>query len=565
VTLVAQGGGAAVCTLEVQPTGSGFGNRDGQLLFGAVNIGYSQTQSIRLTNIGNANCDLTSFNMTVQDAGEFSIASMPLPIAIPPQGTGTIDVTFSPTHGASGLFPWYGTILNYVDFSVAGPGLTQTDWSIGLRATPAEPTIDVIPRDLDFGVVTWDRPQAPDNRSSCGSERRAVRVYNSGTGTLSVMSIYVDTTSDPVFEVTSVTYNGTPLPPPYATTIPPGDNLEIIMRFFPTRISPAQHTGLLVIENDVTMQSTVPLRGEGTSNAQQTDVFEQLNDNKVDILWVIDDSCSMSEEQRDLASNITWFTRYADMINVDWQMGVITSEVNDAVSGKLWACSGFNKIISHTDSNRVQAFQCAASVTNPPNGNSRPNPGGSDEQEAGLQAARIALDVPVRDSDNAGFVRPDARLAVIVVSDEEDQSQGSTNLYVDFFRQIKGFRNPQLVTLSAITGDVPGGCATADAAPRYNDAVSQLNGQFESICNQDWTTMLQNIGLDVFALRTAWSLSRPADPSTITVRVNGNLVSQNSTNGWTFDPVSNAITLHGSAIPAPGSTIEVQYTAQCLP
>jgi len=565
VNLVAQGGGAAVCALSVQPTGAGFGGRDGQLLFGAVNIGYSQTQSIRVNNVGNANCEITSFNMTVQEPSEFSSMAMPLPIVIPPQATGTIDVTFAPTHGISGPFPWYGTILNYVDFTVAGPGLTQTDWSIGLRATPTQPTIDIIPGDLDFGVVTWDRPRAPDNRSSCGSENRTIRVYNSGTGALDVTAIRVDTTSDLVFEITSVTHGGNLLAAPYATTVPPGDNLEIQMRFFPTRVSPAQHSGLLVIENSVTMQSTVPLRGEGTSNAQQTDVFEQLNDNKVDILWVIDDSGSMSDEQTSLANNISWFTQYADMINVDWQMGVTTSEVNDAVSGHLWACSGFNKIISNTDTNRVQAFQCAANVTNPPGGNRRPNPSGSDEQEAGLQAARIALDAPVRDNENAGFLRADARLAVIVVSDEEDQSQGSTNLYVDFFRQIKGFRNPQLVSLSAIAGDVPGGCATADAAPRYHDAVGQLNGQFESICNNDWTTMLQNIGLDVFALRTAWSLSRPADPSSITVRVNGSVVSQGSTNGWTFDQSTNAITFHGSAVPAPGSRVEVQYTARCLP
>jgi hypothetical protein len=565
VTLVAQGGGAAVCALAVQPTGAGFGGRDGQLLFGAVNIGYSQTQSIRVNNVGNANCEITAHSMQVQEPSEFSMAAMPLPIVIPPQATGTIDVTFAPTHGPSGLFPWYGTILNYVDFTVAGPGLMQTDWSIGLRATPTEPSIDIIPGDLDFGVVTWDRPQAPDNRSSCGSEHRIVRVYNSGNGAMDVTSVYIDATSDSVFEITSVTHGGTALSAPYASTVPAGDNLELQLRFFPTRISPAQHNGLLVVENTVTMQSTVPLRGEGTSNSQQTDVFEQVADNKIDILWVIDDSGSMSEEQTALANNISWFIQYADMLNVDWQMGVTTTEVNDAVSGHIWACSGYSKIIRNTDADRVAAFSCAANVTFPPNGNRRPNPSGSDEQEAGLQAARIALDAPVRDNENAGFVRADARLAVIIVSDEEDQSQGATSLYVDFFKQIKGFRNPQLVTVSAIAGDVPGGCATADAAPRYHDVVGQMSGQFDSICNNDWSRMLQNIGLDVFALRTAWSLSRPADPATIVVRVAGNTVSGNSTNGWTFDSGSNAITFHGTAIPMAGQRIEVQYSALCLP
>ena len=88
------------------------------------------------------------------------------------------------------------------------------------------------------------------------------------------------------------------------------------------------------------------------------------------------------------------------------------------------------------------------------------------------------------------------------------------NLYIDFFRNIKGFANPQLVSVSAIAGDVPGGCATAVEGRRYSDAVSQLNGQFESICTQSWSQMLMNIGLDVFTLRTAWTLTRPADPAT---------------------------------------------------
>ena len=49
---------------------------------------------------------------------------------------------------------------------------------------------------------------------------------------------------------------------------------------------------------------------------------------------------------------------------------------------------------------------------------------------------------PIIDMQNAGFLRDDARLAVIVVSDEEDSSDGPVSLYIDFFRNIKGFANP---------------------------------------------------------------------------------------------------------------------------
>ncbi|MCK6549217.1 choice-of-anchor D domain-containing protein [Myxococcota bacterium] len=572
VTLTANGGGTPVCSLDVQPTGNltiPIPGRDGQLRFGAVNIGYSKTLSIRVQNTGNTECRLENMALTTQSPSEFrAVPSSTLPHAISPGNTATIDVTFSPTGPAMNLLGLYGSLTNYVNFTMSGPGLMQTAWSIGITATPTVPTIDVIPDAIDFGLVTWERPQAPDMRSSCGSTTRNVNIYNSGNGALDIMSIAIDATSDPVFLITRVTMNGTPQNAPYAFSIAPGDAASVELRFFPSRINPSNHQGLLVIENSVTGMNTpvtVPLTGGGTPNTQQTDTFSQLADNKIDILWVVDDSGSMSEEQTSLGNNFQNFISYADTIGADYQVGVTTTEINDAVSGKLWACNGFNPIIRSSDANRVQAFQCAAEVTSPPNGNRRPNPGGSDEAEAGLQAARIALSPPVRDMENAGFLRDDARLAVIIVSDEEDQSPGSINLYVDFFRNVKGFANPQLVSVSAIAGDVPGGCATAEAGARYYDAAQQLGGQFGSICSASWNTLLQNIGLGVFALRTAWTLSRPADPASITVRVNGNAVPGNATNGWTFDSTTNTITFHGSAVPPAGASVSVQYGAVCLP
>lgn len=573
VQLSANGGGTPQCTIDVQPSNNltiPIMGRDGQLRFGAVNIGYSRTLSIRVTNTGNTDCTLQSFSLTTQAAqGEFTVQpTNPLPYAIGPGATAGFDVTFAPRGQAQSMLGFYGILTNHVDFVMSGAGLAQPSWSIGLNATPTVPTIDVIPDSIDFGLVTWDRPQAPDMRSSCGSVVRVVNIYNSGTGPLDVLSIDIDATSDPVFLITGVTANGAAETAPYNFSLAPGGSASVELRFFPSRINPAAHHGLLVIENNVTGMGTpvtVPLTGGGTPNAAQTDTFQQLVDNKVDILWVVDDSGSMSEEQSSLGSNFQNFIAYADSVNVDYQVGVITTEINDGPAGKIWACNGFNKIISDNDANRVAAFQCAAEVTSPPNGNQRPNPTGSDEAEAGLQAARLALDVPIRDNENAGFLRPDARLAVIIVSDEEDQSPGPVNLYVDFFRNVKGFQNPQLTSVSAIAGDVPNGCATAEAGNRYFDAVQQLNGQFESICASSWNTLLQNIGLGVFALRTAWTLSRPADPSTITVRVNGVTLTQNATNGWTFDAAGNTVSFHGTGVPPPGATIEVLYTAECLP
>jgi len=554
VTLTAQGGGQAVCDVEVLPNnGSSTGMRHGTLNFGATNIGYTKVLGIRITNNGTANCSLQNATLMSTAGTQFRVA-IPANRMISPGTALVVDVTFAPTQPSALPFG-YTPLAHSVEVSLAGPGLMTTAYSIGLSARPTVATIDIIPDELDFGVVTWERPIAAEmNRSSCGSEARQVRVYNSGTGPLEITSIEIEAGSDPLFRITAVRNSGANVNAPYMMTVAPGAFAEVDVRFFPTRAMPAGHRGNLVVNNSATMVSTVPLRGEGTSNTRQTDNFSQLADNKIDVLWVVDDSGSMSEEQTALTQNFASFIQIADMANVDYQVGIVTTDTDSANrSGKLVG-SGANKIVRrNTAPSPGQVFT--------QNGNVGTNGSG---EEKGLSAAKLALEPPIRDVENAGFLRADARLAVVIVSDEEDYSAGTVGLYVDFFRNIKGFRNPQLVSLNAIVGDPGSGCATAEAGDRYADAANQLNGQIESICTANWAPMLSRLGLGVFTLRTAWTLSRNADPASIAVTVNGMNVPRNATNGWTYDAASNSIEFHGTAVPQPAQPIVVQYGSLCL-
>ena len=43
--------------------------------------------------------------------------------------------------------------------------------------------------------------------------------------------------------------------------------------------------------------------GQGVVSGEQIDVYEQGGESKSDILFVIDNSCSMSNEQNNLATN----------------------------------------------------------------------------------------------------------------------------------------------------------------------------------------------------------------------------------------------------------------------
>ena len=69
-----------------------------------------------------------------------------------------------------------------------------------------------------------------------------------------------------------------------------------------------------------------------------------------------------------------------------------------------------------------------------------------------IEAARNALDYPNISDFNDGFYREDAKLYIIAVTDEADQSDGTPMQYVDFFRNLKGVGNPDLLNISAISG-----------------------------------------------------------------------------------------------------------------
>jgi hypothetical protein len=178
---------------------------------------------------------------------------------------------------------------------------------------------------------------------------------------------------------------------------------------------------------------------------------------------------------------------------------------------------------------------------------------------------------------NGGFLREDAKLVIIMVSDEHDQSPGPPDFYVDFFKNIKGYRNDQLMDVSVIVGDVPGGCYAngieAEPSPRYIYVQDQTDGIFRSHCSADWGNTLSDLGLDSFAARTQFPLTRPANPTTIVVTVdehdgNGPQTIPEDTagdgSGWEYDIPTNSVVFGDLVVPGRGATITISYETTCL-
>ncbi|MDP6934340.1 MAG: hypothetical protein QGG40_15545, partial [Myxococcota bacterium] len=150
--------------------------------------------------------------------------------------------------------------------------------------------------------------------------------------------------------------------------------------------------------------------------------------------------------------------------------------------------------------------------------------------EMGLQAAELALSEPLVSEDNAGFLREDAALSVIYVSDEDDYSPEGVNHYLRALKDLKGdeaYRNHSLVNVSAVVGATEPeyeGLASCESengeaayGHRYVDLASRTGGALESICDEDFTPIAHELGLTVSGLELEFELSELCDENSLVV------------------------------------------------
>lgn len=215
----------------------------------------------------------------------------------------------------------------------------------------------------------------------------------------------------------------------------------------------------------------------GTAAPLQVDAFLQQPVAKVDILWVIDDSHTMRHRQEELAENFRHFmaglSEHVDTL--DYQIGVVTTDTYVAAnSGRLRQPKGFSKPW-------ISSSNCVPGSCDPVEEFSKLARVGAlgVGDEKGLLAAELALTgkLIAPGGHNHGFVRDDASLVIIIVSDEEDSScapirqeygggcgyppdydhveWGSTDYYVQLFRGLKGFGSEHLVRVYSVVATEP--------------------------------------------------------------------------------------------------------------
>lgn len=307
--------------------------------------------------------------------------------------------------------------------------------------------------------------------------------------------------------------------------------------------------------------------------------FEQqvnFEPRKIDVLFVVDNSGSMSSSQTSLANNFPSFINYFNSKGYDYRIAVTTS---DAFYGDQFINSGCSlctvnqtKFKSGTTPKMYVLESTTPNIEAAFAQNIYVGTSGSGDERA-FSSFRAAL----KSTLNAGFHRSGAFLSVIIVSDEEDFSHDEINMNESY---TQATLHP-ISTYKAYLETFTGGQANTDfhvstisildsvcrnslgsgrkIGTRYMALADATGGSKNSICT-NFDSVLNNISTHIAEqIKAQFFLTRTPIVSSIRVIVAGVLVPENPIHGWGYDAATNSVSIFGSYTPAAGASVTINF------
>lgn len=320
---------------------------------------------------------------------------------------------------------------------------------------------------------------------------------------------------------------------------------------------------------------------------EDTNTFLQKGNevnNKIDILWVIDNSGSMETSQQNVADNFNFFINDFISKGYDFRIAVTTTEAykvnfGGAESKARFKDGGSGYYIIDKDTPEITATFIGTIIQG--------ISGSGDERAFSSIATALSYETSPGVLLNESFVRPDSFFAVIIISDEDDFSHDtktfmggnygydglhSVQSYVDFLDALTSSApDRRRYTVNAIgiwddacyadlTDDWPGRLI----GTRMGELVDLTGGIKGSLCG-NFGQSLSDISSSIIQLSSQFFLDREPLPETIKVIVNGVVVPNKDDNagpssgGWSYDAEANSVLFYGSYIPEQGATISITF------
>ncbi len=251
-------------------------------------------------------------------------------------------------------------------------------------------------------------------------------------------------------------------------------------------------------DDDEQKLDTPPQDSDGPMGGDEASVADGCK--KVDLLFVIDNSGSMADEQANLIASFPGFIdAMRDQLDdtEGYNVGVTTSDLylgsldclqegalvtsTLGVGSSNRTCSPYvsGKSFMTEEDDLASTFACAAQVGTEGDGNERP-------MQTLLAAVSPALNAP--GACNDGFVRDDALLVIVIITDEEDDheamgcmngmvntdpqsgSMGEPDQWYDAVVQAKGGDERSVVVLSLV------GPAEGEVCPELQKCDGGIDG-----------------------------------------------------------------------------------------
>jgi len=533
-----------------------------QLRFGVVNREQEKVRSFAVVNHQETACLISDLHLADGSDPAFSLEPIES-IELGPLQTLEIPVRFAP--------PAYEPLfLGTVRFQISNRERQVQE--VELRGSSQRPCLVMDPDPIDLGSAQpgcFTRPRSLMLSNACEQAARITRVEVS------------DTLDAGAFQLRRY--------PPLPRELLSNRSEELLMSFGPDRLGAMEGALFVWIEGQEEPYVYL-LHGEGSEAIEQTDTFHQAGRAKVDILWVIDNSGSMSPYQDRLRENLSAFLSYTEQQNVDFQIGVTSTGLTPMSStcpggadggedGRLFPINGERPRILRPNMPQMEEHWKENVLVGLCHG-------AEFAFEAGLRAVTPPLidnyqDPRYRtgfDDGNAGFLRHDAALSVIFVSDEPEQSSwifGITpHQYVERFKEVKGPRSGSNLRLHAISEPANGSGAA------FLEVVEATGGTWIDIRiptsdNDQWEAALRRMSEGALGYSSRFYLrgqpgnrngTGPVSERDIEVRVNGipRAPTFADSQVWRYDPMANAVDFTPLFVPKPDAEITVTYLNACL-
>ncbi len=236
---------------------------------GAINFGdqplgvKSAATPITVSNAGDSVLVISGLTLTGAAPGDYAASSGVLPVNVPPNGSTTINVTFTPTAAGS-----RGAVLQIADNADGSPHI------ISLSGNGVAAAINFLPSALTFANQAINSTSSP----------QPVTVSNTGTAPLIISAATITGTNSTEFAVTN---------PPLPLTIAAGSSASFSVTFTPS--GPSIRTASLTItDNAPGSPHQVPLSGTGVTSALIVSAPPSVNFGNAPVSSTINNSIVLS-------------------------------------------------------------------------------------------------------------------------------------------------------------------------------------------------------------------------------------------------------------------------------